>query len=69
MPAALVESRFREEPDSQRSLDLLARPHQEVRLEHTAVSAQHLVTMVSTLLPDWMRGPSFTTLAKLVRMS
>ncbi|XP_074554729.1 receptor-type tyrosine-protein phosphatase R isoform X2 [Halichoeres trimaculatus] len=45
MPAALLESRFRQEPGEQRSLDLLVRPHHEVLPEHAVVSARHLVTV------------------------
>ncbi|KAF7644287.1 hypothetical protein LDENG_00224580, partial [Lucifuga dentata] len=45
MPAALLASRFRQDSGSQPSLDLLARPEQEVRPEHAAVSARHLLTM------------------------
>ncbi|XP_078129180.1 receptor-type tyrosine-protein phosphatase R [Sander vitreus] len=45
MPAALLESQFRQEPGGQRTLDLLARPHHEVRPEHAMVSARHLVTV------------------------
>lgn len=45
MPAALLESRFRQEPGEQRNLDLLARPHHEVLPEHAVVSARHLVTV------------------------
>ncbi|KAI3366825.1 hypothetical protein L3Q82_009234 [Scortum barcoo] len=45
MPAALLGSRFRQEPAGQRTLNLLARPHHEVQPEHVAVSARHLVTV------------------------
>ncbi|XP_073336989.1 receptor-type tyrosine-protein phosphatase R [Pagrus major] len=45
MPATLLESRFRQEPGGQRTLNLLARPHQEVHPEHAVVSARHLVTV------------------------
>ncbi|XP_008295252.1 receptor-type tyrosine-protein phosphatase R [Stegastes partitus] len=41
----LLESRFRQEPSARRSLDLLTRPHHDVRPEHAAVSARHLVTV------------------------
>ncbi|XP_071358246.1 receptor-type tyrosine-protein phosphatase R [Trachinotus anak] len=44
-PAALSQSRFPQEPAGHRTLNLLARPQQEVQLEHAAVSAQHLVTV------------------------
>ncbi|XP_034719984.1 histidine-rich glycoprotein-like [Etheostoma cragini] len=52
MPGALLGSRFRQEPGGQRTLDLLAQAHHEVRPEHAVVSARHLVTVVSTLLPN-----------------
>ncbi|XP_058481073.1 receptor-type tyrosine-protein phosphatase R [Solea solea] len=47
LPAALLDSRFHPErrDSAQRTLDLLARPHQEVRPEHAAVSSRHLVTV------------------------
>uniref|UniRef100_A0A671WCI5 protein-tyrosine-phosphatase n=1 Tax=Sparus aurata TaxID=8175 RepID=A0A671WCI5_SPAAU len=45
MPAALLESRFRQEPGGQRTLDLLTRPHHGVHPEHAVVSARHLVTV------------------------
>ncbi|XP_036977629.1 receptor-type tyrosine-protein phosphatase R [Acanthopagrus latus] len=45
MPATLLESRFRQEPGGQRTLNLLARPHNEVHPEHAVVSARHLVTV------------------------
>ncbi|XP_045894833.1 receptor-type tyrosine-protein phosphatase R [Micropterus dolomieu] len=45
MPAALLGSRFRQEPGGQRTLNLLARPHHEVPPEHAVVSARHLVTV------------------------
>ncbi|XP_037617254.1 receptor-type tyrosine-protein phosphatase R [Sebastes umbrosus] len=45
MPAALLESQFRPEPGAQRTLNLLARPHHQVRPEHAVVSARHLVTV------------------------
>ncbi|XP_029350541.1 receptor-type tyrosine-protein phosphatase R isoform X2 [Echeneis naucrates] len=44
-PTALAESRFRQEPNGLRTLNLLARPHYEVLPEHAVVSARHLVTM------------------------
>ncbi|XP_068995467.1 receptor-type tyrosine-protein phosphatase R [Embiotoca jacksoni] len=43
--AALLDSRFHQEPAGGRSLNLPARPHPEVQPEHAAVSARHLVTM------------------------
>lgn len=55
MPAALLESRFRQQPGGERTLNLLARPHHEVHPEHAVVSARHLVTVVSNLIPDWVR--------------
>ncbi|XP_053271363.1 receptor-type tyrosine-protein phosphatase R [Pleuronectes platessa] len=45
MPAALLESRFRQPAGGQRAVDLLARPHHEVQPEHAAISARHLVTV------------------------
>ncbi|XP_051275865.1 receptor-type tyrosine-protein phosphatase R isoform X2 [Dicentrarchus labrax] len=45
MPAALLDSRFRQEPSGQQTLNLLARPHHEVQPEHAVVSARHLVTV------------------------
>lgn len=45
MPPALLESRFRQEPDDQRTLNLLARPEHEAQPEHAVVSARHLVTV------------------------
>lgn len=49
MPAALLDPRFRQEPGGQQTVNLLTRPHHDVRPEHTMVSARHLVTVVSTL--------------------
>ncbi|XP_035530699.1 receptor-type tyrosine-protein phosphatase R [Morone saxatilis] len=45
MPAALLDSRFRQEPSGQQTLNLLARPHHQVQPEHAVVSARHLVTV------------------------
>ncbi|XP_026182626.1 receptor-type tyrosine-protein phosphatase R [Mastacembelus armatus] len=42
--AALLGSRLRQ-PDGQRTLNLLARPHHEVQPQHAVVSARHLVTV------------------------
>ncbi len=54
MPSALSESRF-QQPGAQPTVNLLARPHHGVHPEHAVVSARHLVTVVSNLLPDWVR--------------
>ncbi|XP_026217008.1 receptor-type tyrosine-protein phosphatase R [Anabas testudineus] len=45
MPAALLESQFRQEPGGQLSANLLAQPHNEVQPEHVVVSSRHLVTV------------------------
>ncbi|XP_076015969.1 receptor-type tyrosine-protein phosphatase R [Genypterus blacodes] len=45
MSAALSASRFHQNPGSQQSLNLLARPKEEVRPERAAVSARHLVAV------------------------
>lgn len=50
-PAALLDSRFHQGPSDggREALNLLA-----AQPEHGGVSGRHLVTMVSTLLPDWL---------------
>ncbi|XP_069376057.1 tyrosine-protein phosphatase non-receptor type 5 isoform X2 [Paralichthys olivaceus] len=65
MPAALLESHFREEHGGQRALNLLARPHHEVQPEHAAISARHLVTVKNVLQGEqrdhvWTREGFYT---------
>ena len=48
MPAALLESRFRQAPSGRGGISLLAHTEPEVHVEHAPVSARHLVTVVST---------------------
>lgn len=47
MPAALLESRFRQAPRGHGAVSLLAQPEQEVRVENAPVSARYIVTVVS----------------------
>ncbi|XP_045578379.1 LOW QUALITY PROTEIN: receptor-type tyrosine-protein phosphatase R [Salmo salar] len=45
MPAALLESRFRQAPRGHGAVSLLAQPEQEVRVENAPVSARYIVTV------------------------
>ncbi|KAM9846096.1 receptor-type tyrosine-protein phosphatase R [Aulostomus maculatus] len=64
MPAALMDSGFLQEPTAQHTLSLWAQPEHEVQMEHTAVSARHLVTVyvgvdvrrLNASLLHWFRG-------------
>ncbi|XP_027147678.1 lateral signaling target protein 2 homolog [Larimichthys crocea] len=64
MPAAHLDSRFRQEPVGQQTLNLLARPHHKVQPEHAVVSARHLVTVVSNPLTDGDVGELFSVYFK-----
>ncbi|XP_055761825.1 receptor-type tyrosine-protein phosphatase R-like isoform X4 [Salvelinus fontinalis] len=60
MPAALLESRFRQAPRGHGAVSLLAQPEQEVRVENAPVSARYIVTVKNVLQDQHERDNVWT---------